>query len=264
MSPMFVCFRPALIMWRSMSQWRQGWNPSPGSRPSPGCGTGLLLQHRYMESASNEPQTDHSSLAARSLVITPTYNEAENIEDFVESLLAEIPGAHVLIVDDNSPDGTGRIADVLAQKNSSVFVLHRGSKQGLGTAYLEGFAWGLARAYDFFFVMDADGSHLPRHLPLFFAELAKGTDLVIGSRNVPGGSIVGWGPFRFMLSKGGSFYARTILGLGVRDLTSGYKAFRRDCLEKLALSSVTSAGYAFQIELTYRAAQAQCAIAEVL
>jgi len=190
---------------------------------------------------------------ARTLIVTPTYNERENLERFVAQVRASLPEAHVLVVDDASPDGTGKIADDLAAKDTHVRVLHRAGKLGLGTAYVEAFQRGLADGYDRFFEMDADLSHDPKYLPSFVAQLDAGADVVIGSRNIPGGGVEGWGLGRHVLSKGGSLYSRTILGLEVRDLTSGYKAFSRRALEAIRLETVRSNGYSFQVELTYRA-----------
>jgi len=157
------------------------------------------------------------------------------------------------VVDDNSPDGTGSLADELANADAHVRVIHRAGKLGLGTAYLTAFTQGLAEGYDRFFEMDADLSHDPRYLPEFVRALDDGFDVVIGSRNVAGGGVEGWGPGRHFISKGGSLYSRLVLGLPVRDLTSGYKAFARRALEALDLEGVRSNGYSFQIELTYRA-----------
>jgi dolichol-phosphate mannosyltransferase len=160
----------------------------------------------------------------------------------------------ILIVDDNSPDGTGTLADDLAaQYAGRFFVLHRRGKLGLGTAYLEGFRWGLARGYDLLFQMDADFSHDPHHLPQFLARLHAGADLVLGSRYVRGGGTRNWSLLRRIISRGGSFYAQVILGLPLRDLTSGFKGFRRRVLETMDLDRVHSNGYSFQIEVTYRA-----------
>ncbi len=188
-----------------------------------------------------------------SLIVTPTYNERDNLEVLVAGVFEALPEAHILVVDDASPDGTGTLAEELAGRDARVHVLHRARKLGLGTAYLEGFAWGLARDYGYFFEIDADLSHDPKYLPGFVEALDRGADLVIGSRNVPGGDVEGWGPIRRFISKGGSLYSRSILGLRVRDLTSGFKGFRRKVLEAIALDRVESEGYSFQIELTYRA-----------
>ncbi len=189
----------------------------------------------------------------RTLIVTPTYNEKDNLPRFIAGVRGAVPDAHVLIVDDNSPDGTGDIADGLAAKDDHVHVLHRAGKLGLGTAYIAAFTRGLSEGYEQFFEMDADLSHDVRYLPAFLRALDDGADVVIGSRNIPGGGVEGWGPGRHVISKGGSIYSRTILGLGVKDLTSGYKAFSRRALDAINLPSVQSNGYSFQIEMTYRA-----------
>jgi dolichol-phosphate mannosyltransferase len=189
----------------------------------------------------------------RTLVVTPTYNEKENLARFVEAVRGAMPDADLLVVDDASPDGTGAIADAIAAKDGHVRVMHRAGKLGLGTAYVEAFTRGLAEGYDRFFEMDADLSHDVRYLPDFVRALDDGADVVIGSRNIPGGGVEGWGPGRHFISKGGSLYSRTILGLRIKDLTSGYKAFTRRALEAIGLDRVSSNGYSFQIELTYRA-----------
>lgn len=207
--------------------------------------------------------TPGAVLGEGALIITPTYNERANLEGFVEATLGTAPGAHLLIVDDNSPDGTGTLADELAARDSRVRVLHRPSKLGLGTAYGAAFQLGLKENYRYFLEMDADLSHDARHLPEFFRELEAGADVVIGSRNVPGGGIVGWGMGRHLLSKGGSLYARLILGVGVRDLTSGYKAFNRAAVTAIFADRVESNGYSFQIEMTYRALQLGLKVREV-
>jgi dolichol-phosphate mannosyltransferase len=189
----------------------------------------------------------------RTLIVTPTYNEHDNLPTFVRAVRGALPSADILVVDDNSPDGTGRLADELSAKDPQVRVLHRQGKLGLGTAYIEAFTRGLAEGYQRFFEMDADLSHDARYLPDFVRALDDGYDVVIGSRNIPGGGVEGWGPGRHFVSKGGSLYSRLILGLPIRDLTSGYKAFSRRALETIDLSSVHSNGYSFQIETTYRA-----------
>lgn len=199
----------------------------------------------------------------RILIVTPTYNERENLERFVESVLRWVPEAHVLIVDDASPDGTGDVADRLAASDPRVKVMHRPGKLGIGTAYVQAFQRGIAEGYELLFEMDADLSHDPMHLPQFLKAFERGADVVIGSRNVPGGGVTGWGVGRHFLSKGGSLYSRTILGLPIRDLTSGYKAFRADVLRAIDLGGVRSEGYSFQIELTYRASQRGFAVVEV-
>lgn len=199
----------------------------------------------------------------RVLVVTPTYNEAENLERFVETLFDSLPEAHVLVVDDASPDGTGRIADRLAGRNPRVRVLHRSGKLGIGSAYLDGFRFGLREGYDVLVQMDTDLSHDPRHLPAMLRAIDDGADVVLGSRNIPGGGVTGWGIGRHVLSKGGSLYSRTILGLPIRDLTSGYKMFRRSVLEAIDLGEVRSEGYSFQIEMTWRALRRGFRVVEV-
>jgi dolichol-phosphate mannosyltransferase len=197
---------------------------------------------------------------SRACVVLPTYNERENLPLIVPRILEAAPQVDVLVVDDNSPDGTGSIADQLAARDPRVRVLHRPGKEGLGRAYLAGFAQALAAGYGRILEMDADFSHDPSRLP---ALLGTDADVVLGSRYVPGGGTVNWGLGRRMLSRGGSLYARTILGLPVRDLTGGFKCFRREVLEKLDLGSVRSSGYAFQIELTYRALRRGFRVVEV-
>ena len=199
----------------------------------------------------------------KTLIVTPTYNEKENLSRFVEAVRAAYPDADLLVVDDNSPDGTGAIADEIAARDAQVRVMHRAGKLGLGTAYVEAFQKGLAEGYERFFEMDADLSHDPKYLPAFIAALDGGADLVIGSRNIPGGGVDGWGVGRHFISKGGSLYARSILGLDVRDLTSGFKAFTRRALEAIDFASVRSSGYSFQIEMTYRGARKGMRIVEV-
>jgi dolichol-phosphate mannosyltransferase len=199
----------------------------------------------------------------RTLLITPTYNEADNLPLLVEAVRRALPSADLLIVDDASPDGTGRIADALAERDGHVRVMHRKGKLGLGTAYLESFKKGLADGYERFFEMDADLSHDARYLPDFERALDDGFDVVIGSRNIRGGGIEGWGVGRHLVSKGGSLYARAILGLPIWDLTSGYKAFSRRALEAIDLGQVHSNGYSFQIEMTYRAVRKGMRVKEV-
>ena len=199
----------------------------------------------------------------RTLIVTPTYNEKDNLPRFVDAVRGALADADVLIVDDNSPDGTGDIADAIAAKDPHVRVMHRAGKLGLGTAYVQAFSKGLAEGYDRFFEMDADLSHDVRYLPDFVRALDDGADIVIGSRNIPGGGVEGWGMGRHFISKGGSIYSRTILGLGVKDLTSGYKAFTRRALLAIDLPSVKSNGYSFQIELTFRALRKGMRVKEV-
>ena len=197
------------------------------------------------------------------LIVTPTYNERDNLERFVASVHDVLPDAHVLVVDDASPDGTGKIADRLAGRDERVRVLHRSGKLGIGSAYLEGFKLGLEAGYDVLFQMDTDLSHDPKYLPDFVAAVERGADVVLGSRNIPGGGVEGWGPGRHLLSKGGSLYSRSILGLPIRDLTSGYKAWRREVLETIDLNAVRSEGYSFQIEMTWRAVGRGFRVSEV-
>jgi len=196
-------------------------------------------------------------------LVLPTYNEAENIEAFVEAARAKLPGsARVLIVDDSSPDGTGGIADRLAARHENVAVLHRPRKEGLGAAYIAGFRRALGAGAELVLEMDSDFSHDPAYLPRLL-EAADRADLVLGSRYVPGGGISDWGPLRKAISRGGSTYARLVLGLGVRDLTGGFKCFRREVLEAIDLDSVQARGYAFQVEMTYRAIEAGFKVVEV-
>jgi dolichol-phosphate mannosyltransferase len=204
-----------------------------------------------------------ASIGEGALIVTPTYNERYNLPLFVRATLEVAPKAHLLIVDDGSPDGTGRVADGIAERDARVSVLHRPKKLGLGTAYVQGFARGLEQGYEFFFEMDADLSHDPNYLPAFFDAFKRGADVVAGSRNVEGGGVEGWGLGRHVLSRGGSLYSRAILGIGVRDLTTGYKAFTRRALEAIDLRSVRSNGYSFQIETTYRALRAGLRVVEV-
>jgi dolichol-phosphate mannosyltransferase len=190
--------------------------------------------------------------ARKALVCLPTYDEAENLRPMVAAILASVPQVEILVVDDDSPDGTGRIADGLAAADPRVHVLHRAGKEGLGRAYLAAFAWALARDYGLVLEMDCDFSHDPKYLPGMIAAAGQ-VDLVLGSRYVEGGGTVNWGLARRLISRGGSLYARAILGLRVHDLTGGFKCFRREVLEAIDLATVQCTGYAFQIELTYRA-----------
>jgi dolichol-phosphate mannosyltransferase len=198
----------------------------------------------------------------RTLVVVPTYNEAESIKDVVARLLAVVASADVLIVDDGSPDGTGLIADHLASSDGRVHVLHQPGKSGLGVAYLAGFHWGLARDYGVLVEMDADGSHQPEQLPAILAA-AEGADLVIGTRWMPGGGTENWPMRRRLLSRGASLYTRLLLGLPARDATAGFRAYRAGVLRGIDLDSVSSQGYAFQIELLWRAVQHGFRVVEV-
>jgi dolichol-phosphate mannosyltransferase len=196
-------------------------------------------------------------------VILPTYNEAENLERIVAAVLEQLPESRrVLIVDDNSPDGTGEIADRLAEADRSIAVLHRQRKEGLGPAYLAGFRVALDGGAQRIIEMDADFSHDPSYLPQLI-EATERADLAIGSRYVPGGGITDWGPMRRFISRGGSAYARAALGLPIKDLTGGFKCFRRIVLETIDLDTIEARGYAFQVETTYRAIKAGFRVAEV-
>jgi dolichol-phosphate mannosyltransferase len=197
------------------------------------------------------------------LVIIPTYNEAENIGPIVQRVRSAVPGAHILVADDNSPDGTGKLADELAVEDDQVHVLHRKGKEGLGAAYLHGFAWGMDHGYDVLVEMDADGSHPPEQLPDLLERIDAGADLVLGSRYVPGGSVVNWPRSREILSRGGNLYARLALGIHLRDATGGYRAFRRTTLEKLDLHDIASQGYCFQVDLAQRAIRRGLRVEEV-
>src|SRR5512145_1383349 len=204
-----------------------------------------------------------AKLDEQTLIIVPTYNERNNIEAFVRELRQTLPNASILVVDDNSPDGTGKLVDAMIEKDDKLFVLHRPGKQGLGVAYRVGFGWGLERGYERFFEMDADFSHDPRHLGAFIEALDGGADVVVGSRGVPGGRVEGWGLGRHVLSKGGSLYSRLILGVGTRDLTTGYKAFTRRALLAIGLERIRSNGYGFQVEMSYRALRQGLSLVEV-
>jgi dolichol-phosphate mannosyltransferase len=198
----------------------------------------------------------------RVLVIIPTYNESANLERVVGRVRAAVPTVHILVVDDNSPDGTGQQADALAATDDHVRVLHRLGKEGLGAAYLAGFACGLERGYDVLVEMDADGSHAPEELPRLLTALEE-ADLVLGSRWVRGGRVVNWPPSREILSRGGNLWTRLMLGIPVRDATGGYRAFRRSTLLGLGLDEVASAGYCFQVDLAWRAVKAGFRVVEV-
>ncbi|MGZ5335294.1 MAG: polyprenol monophosphomannose synthase [Solirubrobacterales bacterium] len=211
-----------------------------------------------MATPATEP-ADHREV----WVVLPTYNEAENLERIAAAILERLPERRrLLIVDDSSPDGTGRIADRLAAERDDVEVLHRQAKEGIGPAYIAGFRRALAGDADLIIEMDADFSHDPAYLPQLLRAI-ENADLVIGSRYVPGGGVTEWGKVRRFISRGGSSYARAMLGLEVRDLTGGFKCFRREVLEAIDLDAVTAKGYAFQVEMTYRAIQAGFRVVEV-
>jgi dolichol-phosphate mannosyltransferase len=198
----------------------------------------------------------------RIIVVIPTYNERENVQWIVGRLRTAVPEADVLVVDDGSPDGTGDLADQLAATDPQVTVLHRTEKSGLGAAYLHGFGVALDRGYDVVAEMDADGSHQPEQLPLLLDALEH-ADLVIGSRWVAGGSVVNWPLSRKALSVGGNLYARVLLGIPLRDITAGYRLFRRTALERIDLGSVESAGYIFQTDLAFRTLRSGLRVTEV-
>ena len=192
----------------------------------------------------------------------PTYNERQNLEPVAGRVRMALPEADLLVVDDNSPDGSGDIADKLAEADPHVQVMHRTEKAGLGKAYIAGFGWALERGYDVIIEMDADGSHQPEHLPSLVGALTR-ADLAIGSRWVPGGRVVNWPRSREVLSRSANAYTRLMLGLGVRDATAGFRAYRAATLRTISLDEVQSTGYCFQIDLTLRVAEAGLKIVEV-
>ncbi|GHD12691.1 polyprenol monophosphomannose synthase [Zhihengliuella salsuginis] len=198
----------------------------------------------------------------RVLTIIPTFNELEALPVTVDRLRAAVPYSDVLIADDNSPDGTGDLADRMAAEDQNIHVMHRRGKEGLGAAYIAGFRWALERDYDVIVELDADGSHRPEDLPRLLAEVPE-AHLVIGSRWVPGGSVVNWPLHRKLISRAGSFYSRTMLGLPVRDITAGFRAFRRETLEAIDFDAIESVGYGFQVDMTFRVARQGFTIAEV-
>ncbi|MFW5469599.1 polyprenol monophosphomannose synthase [Knoellia sp. CPCC 206435] len=198
----------------------------------------------------------------RVVVLIPTYNERENLPTIVERVRRAVPEVDVCVLDDSSPDGTGEVADELAGGDDQVHVIHRAGKEGLGAAYLHGFAWALEQGYDAVVEMDADGSHRPEDLRRLLAA-AQHADLVIGSRWVPGGKVVNWPTHRKVLSVGGNIYTRILLGMSVHDATAGYRVYRADALRSLDLHSVESAGYCFQVDLTRRAVAAGLDVVEV-
>jgi dolichol-phosphate mannosyltransferase len=187
----------------------------------------------------------------KTLIIIPTYNESENLPALLESTFSYVPQTDILIVDDNSPDGTGELADKIALNDKRVRVLHRTGKLGLGTAYVAGFKYAVAQNYDAAFEMDADFSHDPKYLPAFLAAI-ENADLVIGSRYVPGGSTPNWSFSRRLISSCGNIFARFLLGMSTRDCTAGYRCYRRTVLENINLDTIESQGYGFQVELAYR------------
>jgi dolichol-phosphate mannosyltransferase len=209
-----------------------------------------------------EAEASNSAPLGPTLVIIPTYNESENIARIISRTRKAVPDAHILIADDNSPDGTGKLADEIASGDDHVHVMHRLGKEGLGAAYLAGFEWGLNAGYEVLVEMDADGSHQPEQLPELLAALAD-ADLVLGSRWVPGGEVVNWPKSREVLSRGGNLWTRIMLGIPLRDATGGFRAFRRKTLLELGLDNVASAGYCFQVDLAWRALQSGFRVVEV-
>jgi len=198
----------------------------------------------------------------RILVIVPTYNERESLPLIIQRIRAAVPEAFILVADDNSPDGTGAIADTLAEHDDHVQVMHRHGKEGLGAAYIAGFTWGLQNNYDVLVEMDADGSHQPEQLPRIL-EALRGADLVLGSRWIPGGGTENWSKGREVLSRGGNAYTRAMLGVPLHDATGGYRAFRADTLRGIDLHTVASQGYCFQVDLAWRAVQRGFIVREV-
>jgi dolichol-phosphate mannosyltransferase len=196
------------------------------------------------------------------LVVIPTYNEIENLEIIVERTRAAVPEANILVADDNSPDGTGELADTLAATDSHIHVMHRPGKQGLGAAYVAGFAWAREHGYDAVVEMDADGSHAPEELPKLLNQL-RTADMVLGSRWVKGGTVLNWPKSRLALSRGANIYTRVALGMPVKDATGGYRAYRREVLEKIDVEAVASLGYCFQVDLVWRAYRQGFRVVEV-
>jgi dolichol-phosphate mannosyltransferase len=199
----------------------------------------------------------------RVLVIVPTYNERENLPLITRRVREALPDVHLLVADDNSPDGTGEIADQLAEQDDHIHVMHRPGKQGLGSAYIAGFRWGLAEGYDVLVEMDADGSHQPEELHKLLDRIAHGADLAIGSRWMKGGRVVNWPVSREILSRGANIYVRQMLGIPVRDATAGYRAYRSATLEKIGIDDVESQGYCFQVDLTLRTVRHDLRVVEV-
>jgi dolichol-phosphate mannosyltransferase len=196
------------------------------------------------------------------LVIIPTYNEIENIESIITSVCVSSPQAHILVVDDNSPDGTAAVVERIAEHNPVLHILKREGKQGLAAAYLAGFDWGLSKDYDVFLEMDADFSHNPKYIPEML-DAIQNHDVVIGSRNIKGGAVEGWSVLRNFISKGGSLYSRVILRCPIKDLTGGFNMWTRNALLKIGLNNILSKGYSFQIEMKYRAWLNKCSVKEI-
>ena len=219
------------------------------------------LRQKMLNGGASDELVEQTKM--RCLIILPTYNERENLRAIVESIQHYAPCAHILIVDDNSPDGTGSLADKMSGRQpEKVFVLHRPQKEGLGRAYVAGFKFALAADYDTIIQMDADLSHDPKYLPLFLERL-RDSDLVLGSRYVKGGSVVNWDLKRLVLSKSASMYVRLITRMPLTDMTGGFKCWRREALEAIDLEGVFSNGYLFQVEMNYKAFRRKLRIAEV-
>jgi dolichol-phosphate mannosyltransferase len=200
----------------------------------------------------NENRLMRMNNGVKTLICIPTYNERENIDQIVPAVLSQVPSANILIIDDNSPDGTGELADRLASDDERVHVLHRQNKEGLGKAYIAGFQWGIERKFEYLIEFDADFSHNPTYLPEMIARLGS-ADVVIGSRRVPGGGVENWNLSRKLISQCGSIYARMVLGIPVYDLTGGFNGFHVSALKKIDFESIEASGYMFQIEIKYRA-----------
>ena len=214
------------------------------------------------DSASATPPPEGYPGVGRVLVVIPTYNEADNIKIIVDRVRGAVPQVDILIADDNSPDGTGRIADELTADDERVHVLHRPGKQGLGAAYVAGFGWAREHGYEAVVEMDADGSHAPEELPRLLDALSE-ADAVLGSRYVPGGTVVNWPTSRMLISRSGNLYVRMALGMPFRDATGGYRAYRMPVLDKMEIDSVSSQGYCFQVDLAWRAYRQGFRVTEV-
>lgn len=217
------------------------------------------------EVETGAPTSEPADAGLKPVVLIPTYNERENLDAILDAVLAAQPSFEILVIDDASPDGTGAIADRRAADDPRVHVLHRRGKEGLGRAYLDGFAWALAAdaGYTHVFEMDADFSHDPKYLQPMLDACLQGADVAVGSRYVAGGGTSGWPLHRKLLSRGGGLYARAVLGLGIQDLTAGFICFRRETLERLDLEGIETKGYGFQIEMKYRCVRAGLRIEEV-
>jgi dolichol-phosphate mannosyltransferase len=207
--------------------------------------------------------TQPAQATGRVLIVMPTYNERQNLEIMVQRIGKATPDADLLVVDDSSPDGTGDLAEKLAETDPRVHVMHRTEKAGLGKAYIAGFTWALERGYDVVVEMDADGSHRPEDLPRLLGAIAAGADGVIGSRYVPDGKVVNWPKKRQILSRGANIYVQVMIGIGIKDATGGYRAYKAGTLRRIDLSTVESTGYSFQVDITVRIIKAGLRLAEV-